>query len=75
MQEFNSVEDILDFAINNEQEAHDFYMDLANKMASPAMKSVFEQFAQEEAGHKAKLLGVKAGGQLKPVEKQVVGYR
>jgi len=52
---------ILDFAIEKEQEAVDFYTDLASRMGSRAMKDVFAQFAQEERGHKAKLQAVKAG--------------
>lgn len=59
-----SVEEILDFAIEREQEAHDFYADLAGKAKSKAMKSTFEQFAREEQGHKAKLQEVKAGKRL-----------
>jgi len=58
---FESVEEILDFAIANEVEANAFYLDLAGKMEVPAMKQAFEEFAQEEAGHKAKLEAVKRG--------------
>ena len=64
MTDINSLNEILDFAIEKEQEAHDFYMDLAGKMTKPAMKKVFESFAQEEAGHKAKLEAVKDGKKL-----------
>jgi rubrerythrin len=62
--QFNSVDDILDFAIGKEQEAHDLYASLADKAATPAMKAVFKEFAAEEAGHKKKLEGVKAGKKL-----------
>jgi rubrerythrin len=37
MKQWNSVNEILDFAINNEQEAHDFYMNLSAKMERPWM--------------------------------------
>ena len=60
----DSVEKILDFAIEKEQEAADFYTDLAAKMERPAMKDVFIGFSKEEMGHKAKLQGVKAGKKL-----------
>jgi len=63
MSEWTSDE-ILDFAINGEQEAVDFYTDLAGKMEAPSMKKVFEDFAKEEMGHKAKLQKVQAGGEL-----------
>ncbi|MBC8472553.1 MAG: ferritin family protein [Planctomycetes bacterium] len=61
MDEFNSIEEILDFAIAGEAEASQFYMDLAGQMENPAMREVFESFAKEELGHKAKLEGVKKG--------------
>lgn len=62
MKDFTSINDILDFAINQEQEAVDFYNDLAPKLSNEAMRKVFEQFAQEEMGHKAKLLDIKNKG-------------
>ncbi|OYT44995.1 rubrerythrin [Thermoplasmatales archaeon ex4484_6] len=55
MEEMTSIYDLFDFAIEKEQEAHDFYMDLAGKMDNPSMKRVFEGFAREELGHKKKL--------------------
>ena len=61
MKEFTSSDDILDFAIAGEIEANEFYTDLAARMDKPAMKEVFEEFAAEEAGHKAKLEAVKKG--------------
>ncbi len=71
MQDFNSIDDVLDFAIQKEQEAHDMYMELAANLARPEMKAVFEQFAQEELGHKAKIEAVKQGGELKAIEEKV----
>jgi rubrerythrin len=64
MTELNSVDEILDFAIGEEQAAHDFYMAVAKKLDKPAMRKVFEGFAKEEAGHKAKLEAVKGGKKL-----------
>ena len=72
MESFQSVDDVLDFAIDREQEAVDFYTDLALKVKRPDMKSLFKQFDEEEKGHKAKLQGVKQGRQLLPAEKQVL---
>jgi rubrerythrin len=62
MKEFKNINDILDFAINQEQEAVDFYNDLASKSSNKAMQKIFQQFAQEEMGHKAKLLDIKQNG-------------
>ena len=72
---FNSIEEVLDFAIIEEEKAHDFYMELAKKTKKPWMKKTFEQFAQEEMEHKALLLGVKAGGELKPVEGKILDLK
>jgi len=58
---FESVDQVLDFAIANEIEANRFYLDLAARMDVPAMKQVFEDFAKEEEGHRAKLEAVKRG--------------
>jgi len=61
MKSFQSVEEILDFAIGEEEEASRFYKELAGKMERPWMKDIFEQFSREEDGHKAKLKKVKSG--------------
>ncbi len=61
MKKFGSVDEILEFAIEREIEAHDFYTGLAERMNNPAMREVLEAFAIEELGHKMKLEAVKAG--------------
>ena len=61
---FNNIEDILDFAINEEIGAAVFYRELAGRADNAALKAAFEEFAAEEEGHKAKLQQVKAGGKL-----------
>ena len=61
MKKFESVEELLDFAIKEEEDAAKFYKELAGKMDRPWMKDVFEQFSREEEGHKAKLQKVKSG--------------
>lgn len=62
MKEFENMNDILDFAICNEQTAFEFYTGLAKNARNEDMKNTFEKFAQEEIGHKAKLLKVKEEG-------------
>ena len=62
MKEFNNVDDILDFAMNSEQEAVDFYNELATNANTEDMRQVFNQFAQEEIGHKAKIRQIKEEG-------------
>jgi rubrerythrin len=70
MKEFNSINDILDFAMNEEQQAVDFYTTLANQAKTEDMRAIFEEFAQEEVSHKARLSKIKAEGTYNvPVEK------
>jgi len=59
MKQFSNVDDILDFAIRGEQEAVDFYSDLAAKSKNEQIKKVFLEFAGEEMKHKSRLLGIK----------------
>lgn len=72
---FNSVDDVLDFAIKGEEEAHGFYMDLAQNVEQSSMRKVFEDFAQEELGHKKKLIGIKGGTFKKPEGKKVADLK
>jgi rubrerythrin len=71
MERFGSVEAVLDFAINEEEQAAQFYRELSGRMEKPWMQRVFEEFALEEEGHKALLLEVKQGRKLVPAEAKV----
>jgi len=71
MKKFSSVDELLDFAITKEEEAAQFYTDLAGWMEKPSMRQVFEDFSKEELGHKAKLLAVKREKLLVPVEEKI----
>lgn len=64
MSDLSSVDEILSFAIEREQEASDFYAGLAGRAKSQAMKETFEQFSKEELGHKTKLQSVKGGKRM-----------
>lgn len=55
MKEFKSIDNVLDFAIKDEQRASDLYADLATRINNKEMSKVFVQFSQEELGHKKKL--------------------
>ena len=61
MTEFNSIDDILDFAINGEQKAADLYAGLAARSRNRMIQEVFEQFSKEELGHKKKLESIRGG--------------
>ena len=71
MSQFGSVDEVLDFAIKNEEQAAADYYALADKMEHPWMADTFRTFAREEEGHKAKLLAVKKGKTLAPSEKKI----
>ena len=62
MENFKSVNEILDFAINSEQEAVDFYSELADNAKTEDMKKIYNEFVQEEMGHKQKLIKIKQEG-------------
>ena len=67
MDKFESFNDVLEYAIEREAEASQFYADLATKMKSLVMREVFEAFAGEELGHKAKLEAMIPGASVQPV--------
>jgi rubrerythrin len=71
MMKFGSVDEILDFAIQREEEAHDFYKNLSGQMKNPQMKKVFEEFANEEKAHKVKLQKIKVDKTLIPAKKNI----
>jgi len=75
VQEFGSVDDVLEYAVANELEAYQFYMSLATRMERPWMQDVFQQFAQEELGHKARLEDVRKGEVTLSVEGKVPDLR
>lgn len=65
--EVGSDNEILEFAIARETEAYRFYTALAEHTASPQMRTVFEDLAQEELDHKEKLeLEIMKKGQTVP---------
>lgn len=72
----DSIDKVLDFAIEKEQDAADFYTDLAGRMEKKNMKAIFEQFALEEISHKAKLEQVKSGNlDLSPVNQKIADLK
>jgi rubrerythrin len=46
-------------------------MDLARRMDKPHLKTIFEEFAREEMGHKQKLVGIKSGRLQMPSAEKV----
>jgi rubrerythrin len=64
MENFESVDEILDFAIGREIEAIHLYIDLMGKVNKPEMRKVLKGFAREEQEHKIKLEDAKAVGMV-----------
>lgn len=75
MDTWSSVDEILDFAIREEEAAADFYTRLAERAERPEMREVLVDFAREEKVHKEKLLAVKAGERLEPAGKEVMDLK
>jgi rubrerythrin len=75
MKQWKSVDDILDFAIEQEEQAFQFYTDLAGRMDRPWMSAIFSNFSKEEMGHKRKLVEIKQGKRLVPAEKKVLDLK
>ncbi len=68
---FNNMDEILDFAVKNEEEAHAFYTAWSKKLDNKALSAVFLELAAEENKHKDYILRVKQGQTLKPSEKEI----
>lgn len=67
----NTVDEILDFAIDREQQAIDFYRGLAERVSNAWMKDMLLSFSREEARHKARLIDVKKGKRMLSSEQKV----
>ena len=53
--DFNSVEEILNYAIEREKEAAEFYEEISRKEDFSGTKESFEEFAKEERKHQTML--------------------
>jgi desulfoferrodoxin-like iron-binding protein len=75
VQEFKTVNDVLDFAIVKEQEAYDFYLHWANRIDVDWIQKVFKEFAEEEMKHKELLLNAKQGKMLKKASGRITDLK
>ncbi len=62
MNTFNSVDEVLDYAIIQEETAAEFYTQMAAQMENQEMSEVFKGYAEEELRHKEMLLNLKRTG-------------
>ncbi len=75
MKSWKSLEEILDYAIGEEEGAVKFYTELAEKAKHSSMKRDFLLFANEERAHKAKLEAVKAGKAFQPTREKILDLK
>ena len=71
----NTVDEILDYAIGQEQEAADFYASMADTAEQHGMKDVFMEFSREEERHRDKLLDVKQGEHELSAHQEVIDLK
>jgi rubrerythrin len=71
----NTVDEILDYAIDQEQQAADFYAELATRAETAGMKKILLDFSDEEKSHKERLLSVKAGEHELTPEQEVLDLK
>ena len=71
----NTVDEILDYAIDQEQQAADFYAGLAGRAEKAGMKDVLLEFCEEEKRHKERLLAVKTGERELTPEQEVLDLK
>ena len=61
MTEFNSIRDILEYAIGEEARAKVFYDKLAGSVKKEEVRTALKKFASDELRHKLRLEGVRDG--------------
>ncbi len=71
----NTVDEILDFAIDQEQQAADFYHDVAQRAENSDMKKMLLDFSEEEKHHKKILQDVKTGGHELTPEQEILNLK
>jgi len=75
MKDFKNIDEILDFAIQNEQQAADFYEKLSGEATEKTMRDTFSSFAKEEKGHKFRLEKIKEDGVYEAKQKDVLDMK
>jgi len=73
--DFKNVAQVLEFAVQGEENAHAFYKGWAGKIEDKGLKTVFEELAGEELKHKEFLLNVKKGETLKPAPQEITDLK
>ena len=71
----NTVDEILDYAIDQEQQAADFYASFAARAEKAGMKKMLLEFAEEEKRHKERLLAVRTAERKLTPAKEVLDLK
>ena len=71
----NTVDEILDYAIDQEQQAADFYEDVAQRAETAGMKKLLLDFSEEEKSHKKILQSVKSGEHELTPEQEILDLK
>jgi len=56
--ELDSIDDILEFALVREDASYRLYLNAAKKSSNPSARRIFEELAEQEAGHKRLILNL-----------------
>ncbi len=75
MDNFRSIDEILDFAITNEIRAAEFYENLSGQAKTKSMKETFEKFSKEERGHEARLKKIKDEGKFEARKEDIIDMK
>lgn len=62
---FTSIDDVLDFAIDKESEAFDYYTELAERMSESSTRELFRRMAGQEKEHIEKIKAIRKDEFLK----------
>lgn len=73
--EFKNVEEVLDYAVKSEENAHSFYTAWSKKLEDKSLVKVFQDLAAEELKHKEFILDVKKGKTLKPSGEKIIDLK
>lgn len=56
--DLNNIDDILEFALEREDASFRLYLNAAKRSSNPSAKKIFEELAEQEAGHKRLILNL-----------------
>jgi rubrerythrin len=73
--QFGRLEKIVQYAIEKEEEAHQFYIDLIGRVRSEAIAGELRKIAEMELQHKEKLQRMEVGTSASTPAKQVIDLR